>query len=199
MPDSAPQPRPVSAPTARGLIIFAHPALEKARVAPAMLEAASDLPYFPVRDLYDLYPDLTIDVLAEQVAMAVSDIVVLQFPLYWYSVPALLKEWLDLVWVPGWAYGRDGKVLRGKTLACAFSAGGSSEAYGPEGSNRYTIAELMRPWEQTAALCGMRWVEPFVIHNAGDLDAAALAEEGRRYRQRLEAQAVDASRGRRNG
>jgi len=202
MPDNVPTEPDTAAesavftPSARGLIVFAHPALEKARVAPAMLEAASALPYFPVRDLYQLYPDLTVDVLAEQVAMAVSDIVVLQFPLYWYSVPSLMKEWLDLVWVPGWAYGKDGKVLQGKTLACAFSAGGSNEAYGPLGTNRFTIEELMRPWEQTAALCGMRWIPPFVIHNAGDLGGAALAGEGQRYRRWLEAEAAASVRGR---
>jgi glutathione-regulated potassium-efflux system ancillary protein KefG len=179
-------------PKARGLIVFAHPALERARVAPAMLKAAGALPFFPVRDLYDLYPDMTIDVLAEQVALAVSDIVVLQFPLYWYSVPALMKEWLDLVWVPGWAYGRGGSVLQGKTLACAFSAGGADNAYGPQGANRFTIAELMRPWEQTAALCGMRWTPPFVIHGAGDLDESALAAEVLRNRRWLEAEAVAA-------
>src|ERR1700761_3903689 len=192
MPDNVPAEPPAFTRAAHGLIIFAHPALEKARVAPAMLKAASALPYFPVRDLYDLYPALTVDVLAEQVAMAVSDIIVLQFPLYWYSVPSLLKEWLDLVWVPGWAYGKDGKVLQGKTLACAFSAGGSNEAYGPEGANRFTIDELMRPWEQTAALCGMRWIPPFVIHNAGDLDASMLAQECARYRSWLEAEAAAA-------
>ena len=192
MPENAVKDRSVFTPAARGLIVFAHPALEKATVAPAMLNAAGMLPYFPVRDLYDLYPDMTIDVLAEQVAMAVSDFVVLQFPLYWYSVPALLKEWLDLVWVPGWAYGRGGRVLTGKTLACAFSAGESGNAYGPEGANRFTIAELMRPWEQTAALCGMRWIPPFVIHGAGDLDNAALEAEAARYRRWLEAEAAAA-------
>jgi glutathione-regulated potassium-efflux system ancillary protein KefG len=192
MLEKAAKETPVFTPTARGLIVFAHPALEKARVAPAMLKAAGKLPYFPVRDLYDLYPDLTIDVLAEQVALAVSDIVVLQFPLYWYSVPALLKEWLDLVWVPGWAYGKGGRVLAGKTLACAFSAGGSGDDYGPGGVNRFTIAELIRPWEQTATLCGMRWIAPFVIHNSGDLDDAALGTESVRYGQWLEAEALAA-------
>jgi glutathione-regulated potassium-efflux system ancillary protein KefG len=138
---------------ARGLIVFAHPALERARVAPAMLKAAGALPYFPVRDLYDLYPDMTIDVLAEQVALAVSDFVVLQFPLYWYSVPAPMKEWLDLVWVSDWAYGRGGSVLRGKTLACRLFGGRrAGDAYGPEGANRFTIAELMRPWEHRRAV-----------------------------------------------
>jgi glutathione-regulated potassium-efflux system ancillary protein KefG len=183
---------PTDAPAARGLIVFAHPALERARVAPAMLHAAERVPHFPVRDLYDLYPDMTIDVLAEQVALAVSDFVVLQFPLYWYSVPALLKEWLDLVWVPGWAYGKGGKVLKGKTLGCAFSAGGGGQAYGPDGANRFTIAELMRPWEQTAFLCGMRWIPPFVIHDAGDLDDATLAAEAARYARWLRTESVHA-------
>jgi glutathione-regulated potassium-efflux system ancillary protein KefG len=175
---------------ARGLIVFAHPALERARVAPAMLHAAERLSQFPVRDLYDLYPDMTIDVLAEQIAMAVSDFVVLQFPLYWYSVPALLKEWLDLVWVPGWAYGKGGTVLKGKTLACAFSAGGGGHAYGPDGANRFSIDELMRPWEQTAFLCGMRWIPPFVIHDAGEIDDVTLAAEASRYARWLRAEAT---------
>src|ERR1700744_2189054 len=96
MLENAVKETPVFTPSARGLIVFAHPALEKARVAPAMLKAASALPYFPVRDLYDLYPDMTVDVLAEKVAMEVSDIVVMHFQLYWYSVPALLKERLEL-------------------------------------------------------------------------------------------------------
>lgn len=182
----------IPGPAARGLIVFAHPALERARVAPAMLRATGRLPQFPVRDLYDLYPDMTIDVLAEQVALAVSDFVVLQFPLYWYSVPALLKEWLDLVWVPGWAYGKGGSVLVGKTLACAFSAGGRGQAYGPEGANRFTIAELMRPWEQTATLCGMRWIPPFVIHDAGEIDDPTLEAEAARYGRWLEAEAIHA-------
>jgi len=194
MPDQEISVDTDTARKAAGLIVFAHPAFEKARVAPAMLAAASALPYFAVRDLYDLYPDMTIDVLSEQVALAVSDLVVLQFPLYWYSVPALLKEWLDLVWIPGWAYGKGGRVLVGKTLACAFSAGGAGDAYGPEGANRFTIAELMRPWEQTAHLCGMRWVQPFVIHGAGDLDASALETETARYGKWLQHQAAHAVR-----
>ena len=188
-PQSTPGTFNTAAPSSRGLIVFAHPALERARVAPAMLRAAERVPNFPVRDLYDLYPDMTIDVLAEQVALAVSDFIVLQFPLYWYSVPALMKEWLDLVWVPGWAYGKGGTVLKGKTLACAFSAGGGGKAYGPDGANRFTIAELMRPWEQTAFLCGMHWIPPFVIHDAGDLDDASLAAEAARYGRWLRTEA----------
>jgi glutathione-regulated potassium-efflux system ancillary protein KefG len=109
-------------------------------------------------------------------------------------VPALLKEWLDLVWTPGWAYGKGGRVLIGKTLACAFSAGGANDAYGPEGVNRFTIAELMRPWEQTAHLCGMRWVQPFVIHGAGELDAPGLDAEARRYGQWLKRQSTAAAK-----
>ncbi len=192
MPERVASESSIAPPKARGLIVFAHPALERARVAPAMLRAVSPLPNFAVRDIYDLYPDMTIDVLAEQVALAVSDFVVLQFPLYWYSVPALLKEWLDLVWIPGWAYGKGGTVLMGKTLACAFSAGGAGNAYGPRGTNRFTIAELMRPWEQTAALCGMRWISPFVIHGAGDLDDAALGSESTRYGKWLQVQSAKA-------
>ena len=71
----------------------------------------------------------------------------------------------------------------------AFSAGGGGKAYGPDGANRFTIAELMRPWEQTAFLCGMHWIPPFVIHDAGDLDDASLAAEAARYGRWLRTEA----------
>ena len=163
------------------LILFAHPAFERSRVGAALLAAASSVADVAIRDLYALYPDVTIDVGAEQAALAAADRVILQCPLHWYSVPALLKEWLDLVLTHNWAYGAKGRALEHKLLACALSAAGAAHAYGPDGSNRYTIAEFLRPLEQTASLCRMRWHEPFVAYNAATLSADQLAKEAMRY------------------
>jgi len=156
------------------LILFAHPALERARVAPAMIKAAESLPGVSVRDLYELYPDFTIDVHREQAALAGAQAVVLQFPLYWYSTPALMKEWMDLVLTHGFAYGAEGHALEGKTMACAVTTGGKAFTYDEKGHNRYSIADFLRPLEQTARLCRMTWRAPFVVH-----DAPALGEKGR--------------------
>ena len=74
------------------LVIFAHPVFERARVAPGLLAAAEGAPDVEVRDLYELYPDFTIDVEAEQQALLRHERIVLQFPFYWYSAPAMMKQ-----------------------------------------------------------------------------------------------------------
>ena len=107
---------------------------------------------------------------------------------YWYSVPAILKEWQDLVLEHGWAYGHHGTQLRDKLTFNAITTGGPESAYHKAGYNRFTIRELLAPWDQTAHLCGMRFLAPFAVHGAlrvvGDLD---LAEARARYRALLEA------------
>lgn len=166
-------------------VIFAHPAFERARVAPVLVQAATSLDTVGLRDLYELYPDFTVDVEAEQQALIPARAVVLQFPLYWYSGPALLKEWLDLVLTNGFAYGERGAALKGKTLACVISASGSGSAFQPKGHSRFTMAEFLRPYEQTASVCAMRWVHPFVVHGAPRLSERQLAHEAERYKTYL--------------
>lgn len=163
------------------LVIFAHPVLERARVAPGLLAAAQGAPHVEIRDLYELYPDFTIDVEAEQAALVRHQRVVLQFPLFWYSAPALLKEWLDLVLTHGFAYGAEGHALKGKTMALAISTGGGKAAYQTEGHNRFSVAAFLHPFDQTAHLCNMRWAEPFVVHGAAVLTEQDLAREAGRY------------------
>jgi glutathione-regulated potassium-efflux system ancillary protein KefG len=167
------------------LLVLAHPAFERARANAAMLDAARTLDGVAIDDLYELYPDFAIDVRREQELLATHGLIVLQFPLYWYSAPALLKEWLDLVWLHGFAYGETAGALRGKTLLCAVSTGAQAQSYDRSGLHRYTIAEFLRPFEQTARLCDMRWAEPFVLHGAALLDDAALRGEALRYAARL--------------
>lgn len=165
-------------PSARVLVLFAHPALEKSRVHSRLAAGARDVPGVTFHDLYEVYPDGCVDVTAEQALLRAHDEIVMQFSFYWYSTPSLLKEWQDVVLEYGWAYGRGGRALRGKTLTLAFSTGGGPKSYGPEGHNRYTLREFLRPLEQTAALCGMAFRPPWVIPAAlalrlDDCDAAA--------------------------
>lgn len=114
---------------ARVLIQFAHPAFSKSRAHRALIEAASGVDGVTINDLYELYPDLNVDVKREQALVSVHDIIVLQFPIYWYSGPALIKQWLDLVFEYGWAYGHDGTAVRQKGLMCAVSCGSDRDAY----------------------------------------------------------------------
>lgn len=149
-------PRPV-------LVLFAHPSYEKSRVHHHLTGAARRVPGVTFHDLYEAYPDHDIHVKHEQSLLAAHEVVVFQHPFYWYSVPPLLKQWMDLVLEHGWAYGRQGTALRGKTWQVAMTAGGGEAAYQTTGFNRHTFAEFLRPVEATARLCGMAWADPWVV------------------------------------
>ena len=165
----------------RILILFAHPAFQKSRANQPLVEAVRDLEGVTFHDLYEAYPDFNIDVAREQALLLEHHIIVLQHPFYWYSVPALIKEWQDLVLEHGFAYGDGGTALEGKMLMTAITTGGGLEAYRRDGLNRFSIREFLIPFEQTAGLCGMRFLPPFVVHGVHGLDEAAMRESGARY------------------
>ncbi|ULQ57540.1 NAD(P)H-dependent oxidoreductase [Flavihumibacter rivuli] len=176
---------------ARILIQFAHPALEKSRVHKQLLRHIPQHPDIYVNDLYERYPDFNIDITREQQLLLKYDIIVLQHPFYWYSSPAIIKQWQDLVLEHGWAYGSQGNALKGKVLLNAISAGGSFEVYRPEGRNRHTIPEFLYPFEQTARLCHMEYWPPFAIHGTHRLQEADISLYALQYEQLLLAMAND--------
>lgn len=150
----------------RVLVLFAHPVLERSRVNRRLLEAIRELDGVRVHDLYEEYPTLAIDVRREQALLLEHDVIVFQHPFYWYSAPAILKEWQDLVLEHGWAYGVGGTNLRGKLTLNVITTGGPAHAYQKDGYNRFSVRELLSPWDQTAHLCGMRFLAPFAVHAA---------------------------------
>lgn len=169
----------------RVLVVFAHPSLQTSRVQRRLLDRARGVPGVAVRDLYERYPEYDIDVEAEQAALEAHDVVVWQHPFYWYSVPPLLKQWFDLVLEHGWAYGSSGTALHGKTVLSMISAGGPADAYCAEGYNRFGVRQLLAPVEQTARLCGMRYLPPCVIFGTHRLSVPDIREEADRYAQLL--------------
>lgn len=164
------------------LILHAHPRIGNSLVQRAMLNAVKGLDGVTVHDLYAAYPDFMIDVGREQSLLLAHDVIVFQHPFYWYSTPAILKEWQDLVLECGWAYGPGGSRLHGKHLMNAVSTGGSQDAYREGGRNRFAIEELLRPFDQTAHLCGMAFLEPFVIFAGRHMDEARLSLHAEKYR-----------------
>ncbi len=120
------------AKTKRILILFAHPRLSASVVQRAMLNAIEGLEHVTFHDLYAAYPDFLIDVKREQELLLAHDIIVFQHPFYWYSCPAIIKEWLDLVLENGWAYGTGGSKLHRKYMMNAVSTGGSQRRLSQE-------------------------------------------------------------------
>lgn len=170
------------------LVLFAHPAPERSEVNVGLATAAAQIPGVTLVDLYALYPTFDIDADAEQARLRAHDAVIFLHPLYWYSTPAILKEWQDLVLEYGFAYGQDGHALRGKLFFCAVTAGGPEAAYDAAGYNHFPLPTLLTPLEQTATLCGMLYLPPFALFGARTaLEDGRAASHAARWRALLEA------------
>jgi glutathione-regulated potassium-efflux system ancillary protein KefG len=160
--------------TRRILVLFAHPSLDRSEVNCPMVEAVRELDGVTLVDLYAEYAGFQIDIDREQQRLLEHDVIVFQHPLYWYSTPAILKEWQDLVLEHGFAYGSNGTALHGKIFFNALTAGGKEAAYRADGYNHFTIRELLHPLEQMALLCGMTYLPAFALFSA-----RTAVEEGR--------------------
>jgi glutathione-regulated potassium-efflux system ancillary protein KefG len=161
------------------LVLFAHPNFHESRINRQLVEPLKALKHVTFHDLYEAYPNFYIDVKREQDLVLSHDIIVFMHPFYWYSTPAILKEWQDLVLAHGFAYGEKGTALHGKKLLSVLSTGGPEQAYQPEGRNRFTIKQLLAPFDQTAYLCGMEYLPPFVVHNTLHLSDADIKQHAK--------------------
>ena len=178
---------------ARVLVLFAHPALHRSRVNSRLLDAARKVEGVTVHDLYEAYPDFFIDVPREKQLLLDHDVIVWQHPFFWYSCPALIKEWLDVVLEYGFAYGDEGTALEGKRALTAITTGGGAEAYSPEGFNQFTIRQFLTPFEQTARLCGMTYEEPFIVNSTHHLTDDEISAHAERYAARLDQLVAESS------
>lgn len=167
------------------LILFAHPLFEKSRVHKAIVKAIPQTPSITFRDLYELYPDFNINIEEEKQLLTDHDIIIWQHPFYWYNIPPLLKQWIDMVLQFGWAYGPGGEALKGKIAFNALSSGGTEQVYSAEGRNRYTISQFLAPIEQTARLCHLNYLPPFVIHGTHKLTEVQINDAAEDYRRLL--------------
>lgn len=172
-------------PAPRAYVLAAHPNWRESRVNRLLLERALDLPGVQVQDLYARYPDYDIDVATEQANAQAAALLVLLHPIQWYSMPALMKLWLDEVLRYGWAYGPGGTALRGKDLWLVATTGGAESSYHPQGYNRYFFDAFLPPYEQTAALCGVRFLPPLLLHGAHRAGAEEVQAHADVFAQRL--------------
>lgn len=169
----------------KAIIYFSHPQVQQSQANRQLKRAVASLPGVRVHDLYEMYPDFEIDVAHEQNCLLEADVVVFQHPFYWYSCPPIMKQWMDRVLELGFAYGPGGDSLRGKFWWQVITTGGGSDAYRTEGSNRYTMNEFLRPFEQTASLCGMKYEQPLLVHGARKLSSLELEKASALYLERL--------------
>jgi glutathione-regulated potassium-efflux system ancillary protein KefG len=146
------------------LILFAHPRFERSANNSLLVSQIPLIPEITFHDLYENYPDFNINIEKEKKLLIDHDVIIWHHPFYWYSSPPLLKQWIDLVLEFGWAYGPGGNALEGKIVFNCLTVGGPRTAYSREGYNRYTVPELLSPFNQTAYLCKMIYLPPFALH-----------------------------------
>ena len=202
---SHPDPAPSDNTPPRIYLLAAHPNWRASRVNQHLLDTAraladtADGQHLQVQDLYANYPDYSIDVAAEQARVEAADLLVLLHPIQWYSMPALQKLWFDEVLTYGWAYGvvsaetdetapagTPGTALRGKALWLVLTTGGQEGSYQPNGQQGADFECFLPPYQHTAALCGMRFLPPLVLHSAHSAGKQEVLAHIAQFRQRLQ-------------
>lgn len=151
---------------ARVLVYYAHPGQQYSHANAAMAKNAQKLDGITFVDLYAEYPRFDINMDREQDRLRTHDVIVFQYPLFWYASPSLIKEWLDLVLEHGFAYGSGGDKLTGKRMMLAVTTAGSETAYSKQGYQNFSLRTFLTPMEQTAVLCGMDFLPPYVLYGA---------------------------------
>jgi glutathione-regulated potassium-efflux system ancillary protein KefG len=171
-------------------ILLFHPNIERSTANAALARAAAGLRHVEIADMAALYPagiDMERDSEREAARLLRADRIVLQFPMQWYSTPALMKQWQDIVLTRmAYIYGdTEGAGLAGKPLMVAATMGAEESTYRPEGRNRFTVAELLAPLQASANRFAMDWRDPFLVFDADGLPADDLAKAGRAYGRAL--------------
>lgn len=167
------------------LILFAHPLFEKSFVNQELVRHIPISNHITFHDLYEEYPEFDINVKHEQSLLEKHDIIIWHHPMYWYSCPPLLKQWIDMVLEYDWAYGKNGNALNGKSIFQVMTTGGAKENYCATGRDRFSIPELLEPFNQTAKVCKMNYLPPFVVHGTHKMNEEEAINHAKTYAELL--------------
>lgn len=144
------------------LVVSGHPDLNHSIANATILdELATALPDAEIRRLDWLYPDGKFNIAAEQESLLQADVIVWQFPFSWYGLPGLMKQWLDEVFVHGFAHGSTAK-LGGKKLLLSFTTGAPQALYTADGFFGHAIEEYLLPFETWPSCAILRCWRRFI-------------------------------------
>ncbi len=139
------------------LMVSGHPDLKNSVSNSKIIEEFKKLcPDAEIRCLDSLYPDYKINVKAEQDALKAADVIILEFPFYWYAMPALLKKWYEDVMTHGFALGSSGTALTGKKVILSFTTGVAEDAYKKGGFMNNELKDFLLPLIQSVTACRMK-------------------------------------------
>lgn len=151
------------------LIILSHPDINSSIGNKTISESLNQNSNTEVRHLDALYPDYKMDVKAEQEALIKADIIIFQYPLFWYNVPTMLKAWIDQVFTYGFAFGKDSYTLEGKKIIVSFTTGTSAKDYPSD-----VIEKVVFPFKGLADFCKMEYLTEVISHEINNYSDEAI-------------------------
>ena len=164
------------------VILLAHPNMKESQANKALIDAVSDIEGVAVFNLYD-QQGASFDVDEWSKIISDASALIYQFPFHWMAAPSLLKKWQDEVFT----FLSKTPAVAGKPLTVVTTTGSEYEAYRSGGRNRFTVDELLRPYQVSAIHSGMSWQTPVVVYGMGTADAGKnIAEGANLYKQRVE-------------
>jgi glutathione-regulated potassium-efflux system ancillary protein KefG len=144
------------------LVISGHPNMENSVFTKQILEKFKTQSNITINQLVE---NKTLDVAKEQDLLINHDVIVFQFPLWWYGVPSVMKNYIDKVFGWGFAYGDGGDKLKGKTFLMSTTTGGDKVAYSQEGYNRFPVADFLKPLNGLIHLSQGKYAPEYVIYS----------------------------------
>ncbi len=153
------------------LLISGHPDLKSSYANKTILDAMRADANISIRRLDALYPDFQIDVKAEQGSLLDADLVILQFPLYWSSYPAIMKQWLDAVFTYNFAFGPEGDKLLDKKLILSITCGAEANSYAEGGFNFFSIEQYLQAALHPIKAAKMQIVDTIITYEMNAIEA----------------------------
>lgn len=140
------------------LVVSGHTDLKHSVANKTILaELAKKVPNIEIDELDSLYPDFKIDVAAEQQKLVKADIIVLQYPMFWFSFPSILERWMEESFTHGFSHGTTGDKLKGKKLVLSFTMGAPVDLYHKDGAMGFELEDFLPCVKATCAMTGMKY------------------------------------------
>ncbi|XP_069072094.1 NAD(P)H dehydrogenase [quinone] 1-like isoform X2 [Pleurodeles waltl] len=133
---------------------------------------------------------LSDDIVEEQKKLAAADLIIFQFPLYWFGMPAIMKGWIERVFLHGFAYTLQTMYksgpLKGKKAILSFTTGGVDSSFGPSGVHGDINLVLWIIQNGILNFCGFQVLEPQLSYAVSHISNAARMQLLEAWKTRLE-------------
>lgn len=166
------------------LVIFAHPYFEYSNANKELIKVYDGVRNLDFKDLYEEYPDFHVQPFKERKRIRDYERLIFHFPLIWFSIPPLLKLWIDEVFDMTWTMEKN-HPLQNKDAIIIVTVGGKSEHYTANGMYGTTIDELLKSLTLSLKVNQIEIKELIAVHHSDDLTKEELSEISEKIKKTL--------------